>query len=132
MPVDFGKDISTFPDLDRAMRLRSGRVVLAEALARRLETPRGGLFYDADYGLDVRAMLNDAMTENGLAAIEDAILSEILKDDRVENAEVAATFSMEEESLSVRIEVLAGEEPFPLVLKIDDVSAKILTVGEER
>lgn len=106
--------------------------MLAEALARRLETPRGGLFYDADYGLDVRAMLNDAMTENGLAAIEDAILSEILKDDRVENAEVAATFSMEEESLSVRIEVLAGEEPFPLVLKIDDVSAKILTVGEER
>ncbi len=60
--TDFVVDVSTFPDLDSSFTLITGRRVIAEAILRRLLTPRGGLAYDPDFGLDVRGWLNEDCT----------------------------------------------------------------------
>ena len=49
--------------LNQEMTLVGGLLNLGQALAHRLETPRGGLFYDGDYGTDLRAYCNDTMTQ---------------------------------------------------------------------
>lgn len=56
--IDGGTDLTVFPDLSFNQTV-TGRRNRAEALARRLMTPPGGLFYSDDYGLDIREYLND-------------------------------------------------------------------------
>jgi hypothetical protein len=67
MATDFGTDISCYPDLDGSFGLVSGFTLIAQDLARRLETPRGGLFYDSNYGTDVRGWVNAAGTPAQIA-----------------------------------------------------------------
>ena len=64
MTVDLGTDISTPAalDIDPSFATVSGATCLAQALARRLVTPRGTLLDDAGYGTDLRSYLNDSRT----------------------------------------------------------------------
>src|SRR5207253_1177574 len=79
---DFGADLSALPDLDIRWPLQDGRRNLAEAIARRLQTPRGGLFYAPDYGTDVRSWLNEVLTEDDLFRVKMAVEAECEKDER--------------------------------------------------
>jgi len=58
------------------------------AQARRLQTPRGSLWYAKNYGLDMREFVCD--TENPRVA-EQAINGELLKDERCARATTAIT-----------------------------------------
>lgn len=84
---EFAVDASAIPDLDLAVE-KTGYANLGEALFRRLITPRGGLFYDIDYGFDVRQWINDHGTEDRIYELATGIALECEKDPRVEAAMV--------------------------------------------
>ena len=56
--LGLGTDWAIDSDLEERIRLVSGRENLGLAITRRLSTPRGGLFYDPGYGLDLRLWLS--------------------------------------------------------------------------
>ena len=80
---DLGSDFDCPGDLKPDARLLTSPTeqitAWLQALARRLQTPRGALFYDTDYGLDLRSYLSDD-EEPAVAAHE--INQELLKDER--------------------------------------------------
>lgn len=127
MATDYGSDVSTFPDLDPTFALITGPRVIAEAVARRLMTPRGGgLHYDLAYGYDVRSLLNGSFSNAQIAAIGGEIEQEVLKDERVLAASVTMRFTQATGSLLITIALTAADGPFTLVLDVTAVSVSIL------
>jgi len=122
--VDFGLDISTpgALDLDPYFAMVTGWEQLAQALARRILTPTGGLRDDAAYGFDVRAYLNDTPPPARVVAAE--VRAQWLADERVEDCDVSVTF--EGDTLSVAGVVLTSEGAFRLVLAVSAVTVSVL------
>ena len=124
--TDFGTDLSAVSDLEVTMREVSGRELLAQAIARRLQTPRGGgLFYDADYGYDVRQFVSGSTLPEG--TIEAAIENEILKDERVADVQVDVRYFTANKNLKIYVAINDGDGPFDLVLDVSDVTVELLT-----
>lgn len=124
--MPYGSDISAVSDINPSMVLRSGPQVLADAIGRRLITPRGGLFYDPDYGLDVRAWLNESITESSGVELGSAIAAECEKDERIESARATVDFNLLEGRIRIAVELTTAEGPYRLVLSVSDVSVDIL------
>lgn len=82
---DLGSDFACTTDLDANLSTVEGRRCLAEALARRLQTPRGMLWYDKHYGFDITAFVGSSVPEG---VIKHGIRKECLKDERVLDASV--------------------------------------------
>lgn len=123
--ADFGVDISALPDLD--FRLQSGLPNLAEAVARRLMTPRGGLFYDPDYGLDLRQYLNEALTDEVRYEIETLVAAECEQDERILAANATVVEGPPQaRALRILIELETAEGPFRLLLGVNAVSVEVL------
>jgi hypothetical protein len=126
-----GTDIHCVDDIDSTLSLVSGRTCLAEACARRIITPRLGLFYDRDYGYDTRQFLGAAVRP---AAIQQKIDAEIAKDERVFTSGVGVTFidaaeaDVDEtpDSLEIEIRVTDYEGPFDFTVAIDDLTVELL------
>lgn len=122
----YGVDISCVDDLDPMFGLVEGNTTLAQAILRRLSTPRGGLLDDADYGFDVRSLLCDESTPARLAAAKMAIESEVEKDERVLSCEATLDFNIALETLTIRLTVTTRSGPFRLVLSVDQVNVELL------
>lgn len=122
--TDFGSDISTFPDLDASFALRTGPHVVGEAIARRLITPRGGLFYDPQYGFDTRMLLNDAIPASRLATIASQVEAEALKDERVLACTASATFNAQAGTLAIKCLLTLASGPFSFVLTVGQVAGQ--------
>jgi phage baseplate assembly protein W len=125
--TDFGTDISTATGLDPLFVPISGTAV---ALARRLQTARGGLHYDPDYGLDLRAWLNESFDAAGVARLQSAIAAEAAKDERIAAATAAVTLDPRRMVMTVRIAAVTALGPFRLVLSVDRVTTRILQVDQ--
>lgn len=69
-------------------RIVSGPQVLLEALARRLNTPRGGLLYDAGYGFDIRQFINSRLNDETSYLLTTGVEAELTADPRVLSATV--------------------------------------------
>lgn len=86
----FGIDASAIPDLSTATEA-TGYLSLGEAIYRRLISPRGSLFYDPDYGFDLRQWIHQHGAYGGrsglYATLATLVAQECEKDPRV----VAAT-----------------------------------------
>ena len=121
---DLGLDISTpeAMDLDPYFALVTGWEQLAQALARRITTPTGGLRDDAAYGFDVRAFLNELAPSVRVVAA--AVREQWLADERVEDCDVSVTF--DGETLSVTGAVLTSSGTFRLVLAVSAVTVALL------
>lgn len=121
--ADLGEDfrgiLDVYPNLARA----SGRTALGEALCRRLSTPRGGLFYDFDYGFDLRSFLSAAQPPPGF--IESQVAAELLKDERVLDVEVGSV-GFVAEALTLAITVTDGDGPFNLTVTADKLTVQLL------
>lgn len=141
MATDYGKDVSTFVlnpdglyDLDPTFTVTSGRSVVAEQIARRLVTTRGGLSYDPDFGTDLRDWIGADFPITGsgpnLFALTSAVERECEKDERVAAASASATYdaSTRAVSVAVGVDLLSGES-FSLVLSVTAVSASVLKVS---
>lgn len=123
MTVD-GIDI----DADMLERLGSDPLVLAEALVRRLDCPRGALPDDPDYGLDVRGYLNRGTTTAEIRGLSSAVHAEVTKDDRVGTARVVVDPSLDGSSLAITIQITPADpslEPFELVLAVTTAAVLI-------
>ena len=124
--TDFGADLDLDDDLTPEMRETSGGRALAQAIRRRLSTPRGSVIDAPDYGFDVREMLSKGMTTEELAGVPDQVRAELEKEQRIETLTVKATQPAPGElDLDVRGETATG--PFALTLNV--TAAAVLLTG---
>lgn len=128
--TDYGTDVLTSPTLDTSFALYSGPLIVCHAIARRLTTPRGKLPFHPDYGKDLRAYLNEAMTSSTLSEMRAAAEMEAEADERVESASATVTFKPPEKAVTLRLVLFMAEGPFELVLGISELTAEVLSVGE--
>src|SRR5690606_14694811 len=104
----------------------SGREALAQAVARRLTAERGSLFYDPNYGTDVRLSLNDSATSASLFRLRTAIEAEAMKDERVERARVTVAAEDNGRAITVQLSLVDSDGPFQLVLEVTPDLVEIL------
>lgn len=123
-PEWWGTDMTAVPDL--RLMVHSGLPNLAEAIVRRLITPRGRLFYDPEYGFDVRAYLNEAARPEVLYEIERRVEEQCELDPRVAAATAQATFDAQERTLRLRVDLELAEERSPQLLPADQVTVEVL------
>jgi phage baseplate assembly protein W len=124
---ELGIDVGCVLDTDEAWSLVSGETNLAHALARRLSTPRGGLFYAPNYGLDLRSYLGADLTDTQLATLGPATAQECEKDERVQSCTVDLEFNFATETLSAKVMVTtATGGAFVFILAISDVTVELL------
>jgi phage baseplate assembly protein W len=124
--ADFGTDISCYPGLDPQGTLVSGNAAVLQAIARRLTTPRGGLFYDPNYGTDVRGFLNEAITNESIARWKTAIERECRQDQRVASVVVDMKPNAAAQSLTVHITCTTADGPFAAVFSVTSLTLDIL------
>lgn len=120
--ADLGSDFSGVSDITPTLAVVSGRRCLIEAIAHRLITPRGSLWYDPDYGYDLRQYLSGITVAAG--SIAASVAAEAEKDERVEQASAVVTFSGS--VLDVKLAIADGAGPFTFVLRISQVTVEIL------
>ncbi len=125
---DFGSCWSCVDDLVMPSTMASGFRVVAEAIARRWQTPRGALINDPNYGFDLSDFVNDDLSKAELSRIAHQAGAEAEKDERVLSCEVTVTF-LTGGNLSVvgKVETAAG--PFSLVVGVSQVSVSLLQVA---
>lgn len=126
---DFGTDISNITDISKDFALASSLDNLGKALLRRLSTPRGGLFYDDEYGLDIRSYLSAGMNQPELLAFTAAVGGECLKDDRIKDCTVDASYRQADFTLTLRLLCETEFGPYRLVLAVSAVTIEILNAG---
>lgn len=134
--MSFGVDSYCYDTL-RTGRLVSGVEVLAQAIYRRLTTPRGTLDDGEEgsiYGLDLLDFTGMVGTAEAVNAIPDMVVAEVLKDDRVARAEVSSTIGRGTDGLvtiNVDIDVFPADEAqsFTLSLAVSDVTVALLGVS---
>lgn len=124
---NFGTDISTFPALDTTFSTISGYRVLSEALTRRLLTRKGLLVFHPDYGIDLRAYLNEAVTDDMLFRLKTEALAEIQQDERVDSATASVTFDPTTSRLTLTFQVQTAAGPFSFVLGVSQLSVDLYT-----
>ena len=126
--VDYGSDVSTFAgpsmDLDPTFTVISGPRVVAERIARRLTTPRGGLFYDVNYGTDIRDFLNAGVT-NQLSAIQELCNQEALKEETVQASNCSVTFNAQTSLMTIVYRLQLASGPFQFTLNVSQLAASV-------
>lgn len=127
MAIDHGTDIRALSELGLLLETHSGKRNLAEAIARRLMTPRGGLFYDEAYGEDVRAWLNETMTDLFLSTRAAILEAQAEQDERVISASATVRASGDGR-LDIRLELDTSEGPLRLILGVSAVRVDLLKV----
>ena len=131
--MSYGTDISCVDDFDAQLTLADDNLALAQAIARRLITPRGAgiLWGDREYGTDVRRWIGTCDPVAQLPTISAAVRAEALKDERVNDCIVEVTFDEDLSTISIKflIQPYPANSPFEFTLAIDAVTVEIL-MGE--
>ncbi len=127
MSADLGTDVSCVYDATPDMAMVTGRRCLAEAVARRLITPRGRLIGSPNYGFDLTQYLNDDLSAGDLIRIASGATAEVKQDERVLAATV--TISLTLGVMLVKIAIEDADGPFTLTLSITDVTVEILKIA---
>jgi phage baseplate assembly protein W len=126
--ADYGTDIACYPDLDGFGSLATGRTAVAQALARRLTTPRGSLFYDTNYGTDLRLYLSESFTQEAQSRVKAAVEAECSKDDRVSSCTANVTFNAVARTLKLSITIDLGDGPFAMTVAVTSLTLALLSV----
>jgi len=134
--ADYGTDVSCTDGLQTGV-LVSGNRLLAQALYRRLITPRGmlrGGEKEADYGIDLVGLIGNINYPGMLAALPGQIRSECLKDERV--SDVSATVEESEDSagavtylITISVTPEDGSE-FDFLMSVNDATAALFGYTE--
>jgi hypothetical protein len=133
-PFGYGVDLSCVTDLTEALDEvdPNSTIAIAEALIRRLITPRGGLPDDADYGFNLRGHLNRGVTVADLRTLTGQVRSECRKDDRVDDVDVAAVYTLGNAGLRVTISVAPASidlDSFSFTFSITDTTAVLEVIS---
>ncbi|AKF06084.1 GPW/gp25 family protein [Sandaracinus amylolyticus] len=129
-PFGYGADLSCASDLTPTMESVDpfSTRAIAEAAARRLDTPRGSLVDDPDYGLDLRSYLNRGTTAADINTLADRVRTEVAKDDRIARVRVVVTPSADGSELRVALQIQpvdANAGPFSLTLAVTSAGVLI-------
>jgi hypothetical protein len=114
-------------DLDPTGAVDTPEHALAMAVARRFVVERGGLFYDPEYGLDLRQYLNKGMTRGELFRLRFLVQSEAEKDERIISAEADVQFTSAQ-TLVVKLECTTALGPFSLTLSVSSLTVELLSL----
>lgn len=128
MATDYGTDVYCVQDLDPYFSLVSGAEGVAQALARRLQTPQGGLLTDPSYGYDLRALVNASLAAADLLAAQSAIEYQCLLDQRVDSVEVQITVVAEVAIVTVD-PILVDGETFTLTFELSPTNSVLVYQG---
>jgi hypothetical protein len=132
--MSFGSDFSAIDDIDQTWSVLRGdrgeRRALAQAIARRFVTPRGGLFYDESYGLDLREFVSDGGADPSL--VEPMIEAEARRDERVVDcmariSVVGATIN--EWRVRINPRAIDGQS-YPFTLLVTGLTVAMLNEGQ--
>jgi hypothetical protein len=131
---DFGVDFDVLEDITPNLTLVSGRRNYMQAIARRFLSEEGSLrdltedegAGAADYGFDVRARLNQALSLSDIDALASLMRRQCMLDPRTLDATVDNTFDLASSTLTSRITLETASGPFTMVLQIDAVTVEIL------
>ena len=106
-PFGYGSDVSCAYDVDPGVAELDGALtlVLAQAIVRRLDTPRGSLPDDPSYGISLRSMVNKGLDATEIANMAGVIRGEVSKDDRVDTVAVTVTPSTALDAITVTLVV---------------------------
>jgi hypothetical protein len=131
--LGYGTDLSCVSDISETLVEVDAfsSLGIAQALLRRLGTPRGRLADDLSYGLDLRGYCNRAVPASELRDLAGQVRGECAKDDRVYDATVTVT-SPDTSSLTVSIVVQPADpdlEPFSLTLAVESGQILLEAVG---
>lgn len=127
MAVDFGSCWSCISDLTMPSTMATGFQVVAEAIVRRWQTPRGTLVGDANYGFDLTDAVNDDMDKGDLASLAHFAGAEAEKDERVLSCTVTATL-LASGLLAVVGKVTTAQGPFQLVVSVSQFEVTLMQV----
>jgi phage baseplate assembly protein W len=116
----FGTDFSVATG-----RRLSGLENLAEALLWRLQTPTGGLFYDSEYGVDLREFVQGDWGRDMQYEIETLAKAQCELDPRVLEASVTAE-QPELQRVRITLDIQTAEGPFALVLDVSSLEVSLL------
>ncbi len=123
--MDLGSDFAGILDIDAALTVVSGWRNLGNALGRRLTTANGALFYDPDYGYDLRSLLHAAIRDT--TQIANRIIKEMLKDKRVDSATANVLFDGNTLTAHVGITPKGDDNPsFSLVMNVSQLTVETL------
>ncbi len=126
--AEYGIDVSTYPDLDRTGRTISGARVLAEHMARLIETDPTLLDWDVEQPtLDIIDYLSIGLDPEDLRRIETDIAGVWSADERVASATVTATQIGEMIQVVGEIKPIDGKT-FSLVLSATAAGVAIVSV----
>jgi phage baseplate assembly protein W len=114
--------------MDPAALEVGGNQLLAQALVRRLITPRGHLIDDLNYGYDLHRFLGDDLSAAAIAQIQSDIQQELLKDERVVSVTPIVTYSPVTQILTVVVTVVGAGGPFQFTLAVGSVTPTLLQV----
>lgn len=133
MATSFGRETSCLTEL-RTGRFATGSRLVAEAVYRRLTTPRGmlrGAEEEANYGLDLTELIGSVSTKADAASLPARISAEIKKDERIESVNVRVVESSETvaKTFEIFIEAVTNVGPFTLALSVDEVTVGLLGIG---
>lgn len=103
------------------------RLVVAQALCRRITQPRGGNPWEPDGGYDVRALVADSGPNPSDA--QNQIEAECLKDERVQACTCVVT-AVTQEAWTIAIKItLATGVTFTFTITVDQVTVTLLGVS---
>lgn len=117
----------------RTGRLVTGALLVAQALYRRLITPRGTLFYDTSYGFDLSEFVGEVGPELAAVAIPGRVRNELLKDDRVSEVDVSVEIVTEGAETTLVVSITATlydtGETFALTVGASSVTTELLNIA---
>ena len=123
MAYDHGTDFLCVEDIDPNLTVVSGRTCLAQALTRRLMCQRGQLFYDENYGTDVRQFVNSVSRDS---VVSQAVENECLKDERVQAVTCTVTRSNDGETFELSLQITDLDGEFPLTVAVSSLTVELL------
>lgn len=124
--TDIAWDAATGDVANSHFSLASGLENLLNALARRLSTPRGSLFYDQSYGYDLEQFVNSDVDADLLQEIRAGVREECLKDERVLDCHVAVSYAPDTTTTRVVVSVSSKSGVGRLIASIGQVSVEFL------
>lgn len=132
-PFGYGSDLSCAADLSEDMEEvdPNSTLALGQAIARRLDCPRGKLPDDPDYGMDLRGYCNRGVTTSEIRSLATRVRNEVEKDDRIAGVTVTVTPSSTGSTLTVEIAVVPVDPRignFGLTLAVTSAEVLIETI----
>lgn len=126
--MTLGTDFAGWSDVDPSLGYQSDSRALADAILRRLTTPRGGLPDFPGYGFDVSSLIGRALEPN---SISQRVLEQVRAEEEVLDAALDIETSADGTGIILSLRVVSSDGPFTLTVPIEDLDASAIIPGDE-